>query len=951
MSDSDRLTMGSSEVPFEEQLIKERRGALELDQDREKTVGLALSGGGIRSAIFSLGLLQAMAKTTPDSPDKREQKPVLSQMDLLSTVSGGGYAGMFLGSLFMPRKVDSGVPDPVRETDRAIESPRGAANRTLDVLRGPANTPSINVDLGTEPAKKRTLDLFHPLGWLRENGRYLTPGGSGDALYLAAFYLRALVGVQYVLGIALLGAVLLLFPLRLFTQKVLSAVGGLLKWDAGSLGATSAWCEVACNQEFALWWSPLLAWSVVLIGVCAGPLILCYWTTYRQEDPRLFHRTGEEWSIESGPLVIGGAGLATLVLTAGLGWEPIRLFLAYVVFLGIASYLYRNFMLPVLLIRGWREESWTERARTIFRWKTDTGLVAKSRLILTQSLATTLGMVLVFSVAGLVDSLGQSLFAWIVHAKGGSLFGLSSGAGSLGVLAILLRKVSQLSVDNVSKNWIGLALRFRKMAAIVAALIFVLGSAVVLAVLVQVILFGVPLTNGDPITPKVEPDIYRFVCMVAAWSVLFVLVWLSEGFLNSSTFHRFYAARLIRTFLGAANFVRMAKLEEALKHRRESEVIRLFVSESHPEDDLSLRSYYRRDGEQKSLGPLHLINVTVNENLSLTSSLVREDRKGVPLCVGPAGIRTGDAFYPWQYDDHDRGNIGAKVDWAARDKENAKEGEIERLSVGSWCAVSGAAASTGMGRLSGTGYAMLAWIFNARLGYWWQAAKIMSTQRRHSPFRTYDLVHQEFFARFYGRRGLKWNLSDGGHFENTGAYELIRRRVPFIVCSDNGADPEYALGDLENLIRRVRIDFGAEVKIFGREQLDEIFKKILPSENAELSRLVGAPDEFRDRKVDNRRCALLGIIDYPSEKDQKRSVLLVVKPAAVVFAPEDVRLYGRANTAFPQQTTADQFFNEAQWESYRRLGESIGSQIFRNWQYFRLLVDNVIQRKDYFASH
>jgi len=246
---------------------------------------------------------------------------------------------------------------------------------------------------------------------------------------------------------------------------------------------------------------------------------------------------------------------------------------------------------------------------------------------------------------------------------------------------------------------------------------------------------------------------------------------------------------------------------------------------------------------------------------------------------------------------------------------------------------------------------MLAWIFNARLGYWWQAAKIMSTQRRHSPFRTYDLVHQEFFARFYGSRGLKWNLSDGGHFENTGAYELIRRRVPFIVCSDNGADPEYALGDLENLIRRVRIDFGAEVKIFGREQLDEIFKKILPSENAELSRLVGAPDEFRDRKVDNRRCALLGIIDYPSEKDQKRSVLLVVKPAAVVFAPEDVRLYGRANTAFPQQTTADQFFNEAQWESYRRLGESIGSQIFRNWQYFRLLVDNVIQRKDYFASH
>ena len=46
--------------------------------------GLALSGGGIRSATFNLGLLQALA-----------QLGVLRQVNYLSTVSGGGYVGGF----------------------------------------------------------------------------------------------------------------------------------------------------------------------------------------------------------------------------------------------------------------------------------------------------------------------------------------------------------------------------------------------------------------------------------------------------------------------------------------------------------------------------------------------------------------------------------------------------------------------------------------------------------------------------------------------------------------------------------------------------------------------------------------------------------------------------------------------------------------------------------------
>ena len=64
-------------------------------------------------------------------------------------------------------------------------------------------------------------------------------------------------------------------------------------------------------------------------------------------------------------------------------------------------------------------------------------------------------------------------------------------------------------------------------------------------------------------------------------------------------------------------------------------------------------------------------------------------------------------------------------------------------------------------------------------------------------FRTQSYLLNEMFARYYGTRRSHWYLSDGGHFENTAAYELIRRRVPRIILLDNGRDEGYAFDDLE----------------------------------------------------------------------------------------------------------------------------------------------------------
>jgi len=75
---------------FDTVLDAEIRGMSHLREEihRNNLIGLAFSGGGIRSATLNLGILQGMAK-----------KGLLNKFDYLSTVSGGGYIGAWFSSL------------------------------------------------------------------------------------------------------------------------------------------------------------------------------------------------------------------------------------------------------------------------------------------------------------------------------------------------------------------------------------------------------------------------------------------------------------------------------------------------------------------------------------------------------------------------------------------------------------------------------------------------------------------------------------------------------------------------------------------------------------------------------------------------------------------------------------------------------------------------------------
>ena len=159
----------------------------------------------------------------------------------------------------------------------------------------------------------------------------------------------------------------------------------------------------------------------------------------------------------------------------------------------------------------------------------------------------------------------------------------------------------------------------------------------------------------------------------------------------------------------------------------------------------------------------------------------------------------------------------------------------------------------------------------------------------------------------------KWvNLSDGGHIENLAGIELLRRRCKFIIIGDGEADPELAFNGLATLIRYARIDLGITINIDpGTIGIDRSKKAI---------------DEGKSN-ISTEHWAF-GTITYPPDKDngskQEEGYLLYLKSSYTSDEDEVIKEYRHSHPDFPHQSTADQFFDEDQFECYRALGQHIG---------------------------
>ncbi len=241
---------------------------------------------------------------------------------------------------------------------------------------------------------------------------------------------------------------------------------------------------------------------------------------------------------------------------------------------------------------------------------------------------------------------------------------------------------------------------------------------------------------------------------------------------------------------------------------------------------------------------------------------------------------------------------------------------------------------------------------NVRLGYWWDSGVEPADRKRQGTrnswrarkfaylFPVQRHLLEEFTARFRGPGRKWWNLSDGGHFENMGAYELIRRRLPLIIVVDAEADPDYRFEGLGNLVRKARTDFGAVVKFDDIEKPPDLERFALGSlkmlRGVRGTETVGGTAEsgadraggaYQNQAHAPFARAALARISY-RDRARPDSLLVYLKPTICGDEPVDIFNYRMAHPDFPQQTTADQFFDDAQWESYRKLGWLTADRVF-----------------------
>jgi hypothetical protein len=228
-----------------------------------------------------------------------------------------------------------------------------------------------------------------------------------------------------------------------------------------------------------------------------------------------------------------------------------------------------------------------------------------------------------------------------------------------------------------------------------------------------------------------------------------------------------------------------------------------------------------------------------------------------------------------------------------RNTENYNNGQTELATA---MAISGGAASPSMGTHTNFLMAFYMILFNIRLNVWMPNPNPKYTVNKFTIWPRYFLKE---FVPLNKEENSQLNLSDGGHHENLGIYPLLKRRCRLIIASEASSDPNYKMNDLANLKRKARIDLGI---------------------NLELDMTPLRPN--KDGLVEKH--FVKGIIHYPNDKN---GVLFYIKTSMTGKEPEDLLSYQRKNPSFPDETTANQFFNEAQFESYRKLGEVVGKEI------------------------
>lgn len=237
----------------------------------------------------------------------------------------------------------------------------------------------------------------------------------------------------------------------------------------------------------------------------------------------------------------------------------------------------------------------------------------------------------------------------------------------------------------------------------------------------------------------------------------------------------------------------------------------------------------------------------------------------------------------------------------------------QSLDLATAMAISGAAASSNMGSNSIRVLTPTLALLNVRLGYWLSNPRYVETtvrpQRRSTPL----FLWSEISGRLYENSDGVY-LTDGGHIENLGVYELLRRRCRVIIAVDAEADAPMNFSSLMKLQRYARIDLGVRIDLPWTPIRDRTCA--IMAENAGGKCAQASADGQADAAKDHVHVAI-GIIDYGGDD---KGYLVYIKSSLSSDENDYIRDYARRNETFPHETTGDQFFSEEQFEVYRALG-------------------------------
>jgi hypothetical protein len=364
--------------------------------------------------------------------------------------------------------------------------------------------------------------------------------------------------------------------------------------------------------------------------------------------------------------------------------------------------------------------------------------------------------------------------------------------------------------------------------------------------------------------------------LLCAFAIGLICLWIGP---NSNSLHRLYRDRLSRAFLFARSpDATLAVDPDGFKF---SALKPFGVVNTAPAGPAT-----RNWTQAAAYAPYLLVNTAIN--LEASRELNKRGRNADTFIFSPLHVGSRATGY---------------VDTADM------EARVSDLTLGTAMATSGAAASANMGVNTIKLLTFSLSLLNIRLGYWLaNPARLGSLQSWFTRWRS-NIGTLYFAAETAGRldeNQLNVYLTDGGHIENLGIYELLRRKCKVILAVDAEADPDMTFPSLVSLQVLARIDLGVRIEL--------PWQRLQQAAIAVTSSKLYGPDALPGP---NGPHAAIGIIRY---SDSETGVLIYIKSSLSGDENDYVLDYKRRNPSFPHETTIDQFFSEEQFEAYRALG-------------------------------